>query len=630
MYKQLICSFFRKSFPGAFIFVIFMGAFFPDRAEAYQGSRDKQPTGYEINVPDGYPLAMRAAERLQSYLGKTSGQAPGITENTLIQKRQARETTIVIGPEDSFVNLDDFSLADDLAKISGEGYILKSVSLNGSNYIFALGKSERGASNAVWHLMRELGINHGRLPHSSFSVIQNPFIETREVTFVRPWVREGHKGIGEMNQSLYEKYQVQYWEKARLQNYVNLIDGFGYDAIQLTDVWFFRDYFKALGYEPERWTERIIAMAGEVHKNGQTYAQFVYGSSVKDHRRDKNYTYPGACFNDPHEKQALLTEYDYLARLYGPHADRIVTHWSDWGGQPDCDKCTIETAMEQHNIMLEKFRAHNPGVTSGFSLWNVIPGIWPGYDDDNSILDPGILSKQDVAVTMDIKFGKFANGHFKVGESSVPRARNIMNKGYKPAVWMWRTLDIESWHGLHVHTELLENYFKSIPADIAEALVFHSVDNISQYLALSNQYIAAQLMWDPYQSGAQLLREFTGLMFGADDRLILLREARKRLEKVKISPDFVPVFPVIIEPGALIKEIGAHLMTMIQYAEFQSGAKKLMATYPLPVSSEDRDEVKIAIVALPVVPAPEEYLWVHTYSRYRIDYNALVRIYQEE
>jgi len=588
-------------------------------------------------------LAKRAAERLQSYIGKTSGRTPKIEQKSIIENKSASTTTIVIGTDSGFTNLSDFDLVDDLAKISGEGYILKTVSKNGSNYILALGKTERGASNAVWHLMRKLDVNNGKVSVPSLSVVRTPFIKGREVTTGPPCIRAGLKYV-DMDKLLVEKYSPPCWSEDRLRRNVDLLDSFGYNSIELSDTWIYVDYFEKIGITRKDRSQKTKAVADQLHQNGQTFSLLVYGSSVKDFKTGKEYTRPGACFNDPYERQVLLTEYDYLANTHGSYVDRIVTHWSDLGGQPDCEKCTIKTALEQHNLITEKFKAKNPSVESSFSLWNIIPSIWPGYENDESILDAGILPK-DVSISIPGRF-------------NLQRAQHIIEKGYDPSVWCWRTLDIEHWHGLHVHTKLLEDYFKSIPSDIAGKLKFHAVDCLSQFLILSNLYVAGQLMWDPNQSASDLVREYLSGTFGADnteamasvyeaiekggcyfcpghqpalakamegsdERLAMLMKAKAQLAKVKISPDFVPVFPTIIEPADMLKEIDAQLGVMIKYSDFQVEAKKLMAYYPELMSMGDTEGIKNAFEALPKVPAPTEYLWTNTHSRYMVDYKAL-------
>ena len=598
---------------------------------------------YLIAVPTDCNLAMRAAERLQAYIGKTSGQTPKIEQKPTIENKSAKTTAIVVGTDSGFTNLSDFGLADDLAKISGEGYILKTAAKNGNKFIFALSKTERGASNAVWHLMKKLNVNKGKVSAPSLAVVLTPFIKSREVMFCDPWIRAG-LGVANMEKKLIKKYSPRCWDEDKLRRNADLLDSFGYDAIELADDWPLLEHFEKVGISRKDWAKKIEAVADQLHKNGQTFTLFVYGSSVKDFKTGKEYWRPGACWNDPCEREVLLTEYNSQTNTYGSYTDRIVTHWSDFGGQPGCEKCTIKTALEQHNVIVEKFKARNPNVQSAFSLWNVIPSIWPGYENDDSILDAGILPK-DVSIAIPGRF-------------NLQKTENIIEKGYIPSVWCWRTLDIEIWHGLHVHTKFLEDYFKSISSDAAGKLEFHTVDNISQFLILSNLYVAGQLMWDPNQSGSDLVREYLRGTFGADnadamasvyeaiekagcyfcpghqpalakalegsdERLAMLRKAKAQLAKVRMAPDFVPVFPTIIEPADMLKEIDAQLGAMITYADFQTEAKKMMTYYPELMGMGDTEGIKNAFEALPKVPAPTEFLWTNTYERYLIDYKTL-------
>jgi hypothetical protein len=180
------------------------------------------------------------------------------------------------------------------------------------------------------------------------------------------------------------------------------------------------------------------------------------------------------------------------------------------------------------------------------------------------------------------------------------------------------------------------------------------VDDVSQFLALSNLYVAAQLMWDPQRSGKDLVREYTRCMFGpanaekmafvlegveeascylcpgrqpgltqvlegAEERRDVIRHARETLADVQIDPDFVPAFPLIISPQDLLAEIAAQFEAIAKYNEFHLAVVKLMEYYPELQSMGDTAAIQEAFNELPKVPAPEEYLWVHIYGRYSAD-----------
>jgi hypothetical protein len=386
----------------------------------------------------------------------------------------------------------------------------------------------------------------------------------------------------------------------------------------------------------EQWRDKIIAMAEQAHRNGQTVALFIYGSSVRDFETGKDYTFPGACFNDPAQRQVLLREYDYQAGSYGPYVDRIVTHWGDWGGCPNCPKCTIRTALEQHNLIARKFREKNPAVESAFSLWNVGAKTWPGYKDDDSILKAGVLPR-DVMLAVPFRL-------------NYSRAQHIAEAGYRVGVWSWNIpLDLETREGLHVFTKAAETYFRSFPPEASRLVEWYSVQDGSHFLILSNLYVASQLMWDPAKSASQLLRQFTRGMFGRENEekmasvleavetvgekagsgawrpaparpaqvtpaeLDLIRQAQATLGQIEIAPDFVPAFPLVIPPRELIQEMRAQVDGLATYVEFLVGAARLQEKK---ASGEAPAAILKAFQALPQVPAPEEYLTRYIHNKY--------------
>jgi hypothetical protein len=594
-----------------------------------------------IMVAKESDICNRAAARLQNFLDKSISLKPQIHHNTDLSGRLRDYTVIVIGPAGAFKGLDTFGLIDQAAKIKRDGYLLRSKP-DLDQYIFALGKTEKGAVNAVWRLMREIQIGDRTATIGQLSINQSPFIKGREVMICDPWQRKGHS-VGSLPPKLANKYCPRNWPIVRLQNYVDLLDSFGYNSIQLTDCWVLLSVFQ--GSSRQQWQDKLLAMADQAHGNGQTATLYVYGSSVKDFETNKEYTFPGACFNDPHQRRVLIKEYEYQVKAYAPHIDRIVTHWADWGGCPGCDKCTYKTALQQHNLIAGKFHKINPKIQSAFSIWHVKPQTWPGYKDINSIFDAKVLPDEVMIST--VEWG---------GELDMGTVRQIAGKGHKPGVWGWRLLDIEALNGMHVHTKLLEKYFRSLPPDAGDLIEWHSVDDVSQFMILSNLYVAGQLMWDPNQQGSKLLRQFTGGMFGRENAekmaLILeavektgcfggcparripindvldnapkhrkiIQQARDALTQVRIAPGFVPVFPTIVEPQELIREINAHLQIIATHIDIRIKAARLRE---MKRQGKPKEQIAEAFKTLPGIPAPQDYLWKHTHLRCWQDLRAL-------
>jgi len=594
-----------------------------------------------IVVPPESEVCRYAAGHLQEYIEQVCGEAPLIEEAGKLQALPTGKAIVAVGTAEGFADLSGFDVSDALVHVERDGYVLKTVTVNDRDFALALGKTETGAANATWRLMRELLVADGAVAAPRLDVSTSPFIKGRDVVICSPWNRAGLR-VGEMADALKRKYRPRSWPADRLRRLVRLLASFGYNAVQLSDLWVQLDQDESV--TRDQWRDKLITMTDETHKNGQTFTLFLYGSSVADLQTGKRYARPGACFNDPEERQVLLDEYDYQADSYAAHVDHVVTHWSDYGGQPGCDKCTIETALEQHNTIVEKFRRINPNIKSSFSMWNIIPSLWPGYEDYDSVLLAGVLPK-DVAIAMPARL-------------NTTYMNQIHDRGYQPAVWGWRLLDIEHWHGMHVHTAVLEKYFHSWPPEAGDLLEWYSADDVSQFLALSNLYVAAQLMWDPQRSGSELVREFTRGMFGpenaekiasvleaveqtscylcpgaqpgltralegAEERRDIIRRARETLAGVDIAPNFVPVFPQVVSPEELLVEISAQLDVIAKYNQFHLAVVKLLEFYPELQGMGDTEGIVEAFEALPKVPAPTEFLWVHVYSRYREDLKAL-------
>ena len=71
----------------------------------------------------------------------------------------------------------------------------------------------------------------------------------------------------------------------------------------------------------------------------------MYSCSVKDFMTGKEYTNPGACFNDPCRARGV-TQGGTTGRVdsYGLYVDRVLTYWADYGGCRGCKKgCTVNS-----------------------------------------------------------------------------------------------------------------------------------------------------------------------------------------------------------------------------------------------------------------------------------------------
>ena len=251
-------------------------------------------------------LAKHAAQRLASFIEKVSGKAPEIQEKTALSSESKDVTIIAIGTAEGFKDINRFKLEDDLQKIKHDGYILKTLNDDGSNYILALGKLEKGAVNAIWRLMRELNVDKKCVSADSLSLAESPFFKGREAMLGNQWIRVRRNlgFVGDFPASLAKKYCTYNWDTDRLKKYTDMLDSFGFNGFQLWELWLQLNLLQDVTRQQVR--EKIALMCEHAHKkNGQKVSLFVYGSSTQDQETGKFWTNPGACFHKPKERKIL-------------------------------------------------------------------------------------------------------------------------------------------------------------------------------------------------------------------------------------------------------------------------------------------------------------------------------------
>ena len=409
------------------------------------------------------------------------------------------------------------------------------------------------------------------------------------------------------------KYCIEQMSDSELETYVDMLQSFGFNSIQIGDL---RQYY-IVGKlsDPSLWRHKVLHIAEYARSKGMRMTLFVWGNSAYDYR--DNSFHPKCNWYDPKERGVLEQYYDYQAS-YAPYVDHFITHWGDPGGCTEAGN-TIETAQELHNILLSKFQKSNPEIESTFSLWMLHSRRfckWAGYKDENTILRAGILPSE-VMLALHGRFNK-------------KQAKNIKAKGRGVGVWAWYLADQEVRPSLHVHHKQLGKYFSELPRDAGKLLDWHSLESNCHKINIWNLYVGAQLMLNPYQSAEGLLRDFVEKVFGKKcvdevlgafeaiaatrcikdydfrapdaleggdpvallysippqfdhpkDDIELLEEAQKNLESVHIDPERQPPFPLIITPLEIVDELKIHLETLRDFAQFRMAVAKGLNNLPL-------------------------------------------------
>jgi hypothetical protein len=350
-----------------------------------------------------------------------------------------------------------------------------------------------------------------------------PFIPIREVIVYCP-----NSGIwNAMTPELKRKYFVCYWPDERIRRHVAMLHAFGYNAVQVSVV---GQMPRNAGQTMEEWVRRVGVEVDAARERGMSVTQFVWGNAISSVEPGFADPHPILDWHQPAHRDALRREWERSARAIGARVDRVVTHWCDPGGATaGCPDCTIHTAVEMHNAGMEIFRRVNPGIEGYFSNWMLYPGNksyghgWPGYDGVTSIVgDPAFDPGSGVAIGI-MNCGGDGVHLDRCGRLSPADLRTVTAAGRKAAVWAWYTTDMEIQPALHVHTKLLQNYFRSLPSETADAVAWHTVDDCSSGLNMHNLFVAGRLMQDPSLDAQALLREYADGFFGAAAAPALVR-----------------------------------------------------------------------------------------------------------
>lgn len=468
---------------------------------------------------------------------------------------------------------------------------------------------------------------------------RSPFFRTREVTFScqqDSWTRR--------SKTIQRLYAYELMEMPRLKHYVDLMRDFGFNSIQFSELW---ENYESSGWQisPRAFRVKLGAVADYARANGMKTSLFVWGAGPVDAlanrgRGDDWLKWESLCPCVPGAMPKLRRYYRRQAAL-APHFDHVITHWADPGG---CQggKCTITDAMHLHNEILAGFRRKNPKIMSTFSIWLLahrgVPGMpnWPGYGSASDVLDAGLLPK-DVGIAQ--------GGRFKLDEAKV-----IAKTKRRLGVWAWYLADMEIFPSLHVHTNIMKEYFANLPRETSRLADWHTIESNCHILNLPSLYVGAQLLKDPYSDPDKHLEDFCEFAFGkvtgpamadglkavaatrcqsdylriapslAGEPLCDLPDEKERprthfkvatraveaLKRIRPEKGFKSPLEPLTDAVFYIKALRAHLERIAQYAEFRAR-----------LAEQKRNKRRPDARRLPAVAGPGKYMTQFEYRLYR-------------
>lgn len=482
---------------------------------------------------------------------------------------------------------------------------------------------------------------------------RRPFIPVREAIVACP-----NSGVwNALSPELKRRYFMCYWPDEHTRRHVAMLAAFGYNALQVSVV---GQMPRNAGQTMEEWVRRVKVQVAAARERGMSVTQFVWGNAISAIEPGFSDPHPIHDWHKPAEREALYREWERSARALDGEVDRVVTHWNNPGGAtPGCCECSIHSAIEMHNAILDVFRGVNPHIEGYFSNWMLFPGNksygagWPGYDGVQSIVgDPAFDPASGVALGI-MNCGSDGVRQDRFGQLRAADLRLIRESGRKAAVWSWYLTDMEIQPALHVHTRLLQNYFRGLPAETTDALAWHTVDDCCLGLNMHNLFVAGRLMQDPSLDARALLREYAEGFFGAaaapalvraleaieharcrslryslkvgdpheglheeelaanelpaewaDQGLAMARSSLKELAWISLPAGHRTAWPVTLAPRAFLPELAAHLKAVEQMLAFLKAAGELRRNLKADAASHP---VQAALATLPEVVCDPEH-----------------------
>jgi len=493
-----------------------------------------------IVIPRNDDVLSRTAVRLQDYFQEQTGTKPPLADIAKLTDSDPHHTWIILDDTKNVGLLSKFNLKPAIPTDRDDAYHLQVIPHGTHTIVAAAGRTAAGAKFATYRFMEEMDIDHKNATISPLDITASPFFKTRSVSLFNIW---------RVPVAVVRQCNIESWPVDKVVRNIDTYDAFGFNAIETHDR-FNESFLKAVyGITRDQWRQKVYAMADRAHLDGMTVFLRLWGDAVElpVTNLEGGYT-PFGHENLPPDVPALRKRWeteirDYASKNYASHIDHLIGHWADAGGIAPGSHATVKDAMLLHNELVKAFRAINPKIQSTFNLWGMAHPTprrgWPGYVDEKSIADAGILPS-DVAIAQTTR----AHTH----PYSEKITSNILESGHPAAVWSWRRADTEVRFGdaglrIRIH-DVVGDYFHNLP-ESARQLAWHNIERNHHGLANDvNYYIVGKLMWDPKINVDAALNKYCQLVFGkpnaaamaeAFDTIEMARDVEKQVSKTMIA-----------------------------------------------------------------------------------------------
>lgn len=521
-------------------------------------SRDGE--GVRIITSSSDPLAQRTVQWCRKYLDERGMRLCGPRDSPatgplwILETQDRRPKARSLGVDLSFL---------DTAK--HDAFVLSILPHGKSACVSIVGRNVMGMRSGVVRLIALLQDSGKTLTAPAGRVARSPFFAIRELTVAN---------TGKLLRGTqYADTLWRRWSDERIRRYVEQIWLMGFNSLQTIE----GRSFPLSEADPAQlaWIvhkTRVLMRAARDY--GMLVTQWVWVQGPYGRRM---------CWNTPHDRQIMMSEYAWLAKTYARYADHILIYPRDPGGCSLWDFCPYcddyRTPQQIAKVVRADYLKVNPRLTFSLSAWYNWH-FWDGMDEAG-FLDDRYMPK-DIAIAL--------RKWYRPDE-----ARRTHEAGREVDIWSWYTSDNETTVDMSLAMRRLDAYFSGLPVEASGEVRRLSTEICYQgWPQVINAYVSAQKMWNPYRRLKDIEREFCSAMFGAEntermvalygacemvanparndlhvpalgevfgnpDFNLMLRFALEGAKTIRLPRDYRPVFQVATPPADLLAYLKRNL-----------------------------------------------------------------------
>lgn len=507
------------------------------------GDKQANRTAIVIASESG-PGTLAAATRLQDYLSRVTGHMVPLWTDSEIMPEQLKEQNVILAGRPP-LNRWTAGLLSQAPPVEGnEGFSLFTVMRPERSYVLVRALKDSGVRYGFHRLMEELTVDgHGVVRLPSIKSSEAPAVSGRILGLF--W--NGGIPPGEAAQRNPENWPIE-----KLHLYMDLMDSLGFNGLQTWDNLAGNYRGSEFSFTRAQWRGKLIDILARNHLRGWTNLLFVWANTIWDAGTRREFVVKELEKED--NLRAIGEYYEYQASL-APYLDYFISHNVD----PGEGKSLADVQM-LHLMLRGRFAQQNPLARPAFSYWFMFDESpwwgWKGPMEQGALrlLDMKMLPPDSIQVVG-------VHGGRPETWKQTQVLRDFKTRGFETGIWAWYWADFEYQPGLHVHATRLQKYFEALPREVARELVFHTAESSNHEVNLPSLYAAAQMLWNPDQKAADLIRRYCAGLYGPKVGPVI-SEALLEIDRIRCANPFSPGFC-----GAGTSDVKADLNSCLRWID---------------------------------------------------------------